>query len=94
MAVPVLWPWLLAAAVPLAKKALIAVGIGVISYASIITALNSARDQVTASYGQIGGDVAQLLDLFGFGQFIGIVLGAIAARAAVVVVERLGRVAS
>jgi len=86
--------WLLAGAIPLVKKALIGIGIGVITYEGVTQALNYARDQVVASWGLLPGNVAQVLALFGFNEFFGIVLGAIAARAAFTAVARFGRITS
>lgn len=65
---------------PLAKKALTALGMGVVSYAAINAALSAVTSAVTASYGAITGDLASILNLAGFGQALGIILGAMAAR--------------
>jgi rhodanese-related sulfurtransferase len=65
---------------PIAKKVLSSLGFGVVSYAAIIAALEGVKTAVIASYGAISGDIAAILSLAGFGQAIGIILGALTAR--------------
>ncbi len=65
---------------PVVKKALSALGIGVVSYAAINAALSAVTSAVQSSYGSMTGDVAGILGLAGIGQAIGILLGAMAAR--------------
>lgn len=65
---------------PVVKKALSALGIGVVSYAAINAALSAVTSAVQNSYGSMTGDVAGILGLAGIGQAIGILLGAMAAR--------------
>lgn len=65
---------------PVVKKALSALGIGVVSYAAINAALSAVTAAVQSSYGSMTGDVAGILGLAGIGQAIGILLGAMAAR--------------
>lgn len=65
---------------PLAKKVLTALGMGVVSYAAITAALAAVTSAITSAYGSITGDIAAIISLAGFGQAIGIILGAMAAR--------------
>lgn len=65
---------------PVVKKALGALGIGVVSYAAINAALSAVQSAVVSSYGAMTGDVAGILGLAGVGQAIGILLGAMVAR--------------
>lgn len=65
---------------PVVKKALSALGIGVVSYAAITAALSAVQSAVIASYGAMTADVAGILGLAGVGQAIGILLGAMVAR--------------
>lgn len=84
--------FLAAAAGPLARRVLQAVGVGVISYAGLAVAVNAVVAELKAAYGQIIGPVADLLNLAGLGTALGIVLGAMLARLSFTVTARLGRV--
>lgn len=77
---------------PLVKRALVAIGIGTVTYAGLDVAFGAARDLVVSNYGQMSGDVANLVSLAGVGQAIGIILGAMAARVALTALSTLGRV--
>lgn len=85
--------FLAAAAGPLAKRVLQAIGVGVISYAGLAVAVNAVVGELKASYGQIVGPVADLLNLAGLGAALGIILGAMLAKLSFTVTERLGRLA-
>lgn len=87
-----LGPALAFIAVPLVKKVLVAIGIGVISYTGIQFAFNQARDLVVSNYGMMASETAQLVNLAGVGQAIGIILGALAARVALIALSHFGRV--
>lgn len=92
MALPLLGAFLAAAAGPLLKKAMLAIGLGTITYAGLQAAFNAAQTQVISHYGQMSGASLQLADLAGVGQTIGIILGALAARVGIAVVSKFGRV--
>jgi len=83
-------PLLVSIAGPFIKRALTALGIGVISYAAVQTALSAAVSQVQGAYGSIAGDIAGPLGLAGFGEAIGIILGALSARLAATQLTKLG----
>lgn len=68
------------AAGPIAKRVLAALGMGVVSYSAINAALSGVQSAVTSAYGSISGEIAGILSLAGFGQAMGIVLGAMVAR--------------
>lgn len=76
----------------LAKRALVALGIGTVTYAGLDVAFGAARDLVISNYGQITGAAAQLISLAGVGQALGIVLGALAARVGLIALSSLGKV--
>lgn len=84
--------FLIAAVGPLAKRVLVALGIGTITYAGLDVAFGAAKNLVISSYGQMSGDVANLVSLAGVGQAIGIILGALAARVAMTALSHLGKV--
>ena len=89
-----LWAFLAAAVVPLAKKILVALGIGVLTYQGLTLIGNQVRDSVLSAWGQVGGVTLNILSLAGIPESLGILLGAIAAKAALVAVGKLGRVAA
>ncbi|MBN8764050.1 MAG: hypothetical protein BGP20_07025 [Thiobacillus sp. 63-78] len=82
--------FLLGLVTPLVRKALVALGLGVISYAGLALIANQVRDAVIANYGAMSGSVLDLLNLLGAGQALGIILGGIIARAAFAAVSRIG----
>lgn len=92
MAAPLLGAFLSAAVVPLAKKVLLALGLGTITYAGLQAAFDAAQSQVISHYGQMPAAAMQLADLAGVGQTIGILLGAMAARVGMIALSKIGRV--
>ena len=84
--------WLLALATPLVKRVLIALGIGVITYAGIDTAFSLVTSQIQSNLGGITGDLANLIALSGTYESIGIILAAISARLSFAAVSKMGRV--
>lgn len=91
---PNLFLWLLAAAWPIAKKVLVMLGIGMVTYASVTTLVNSVVAQAQANWGQVSGAVLQLSSLGGIPEVLGIITGALVARASFVVLGRLTKIAS
>jgi hypothetical protein len=75
---------------PIAKKALAALGMGVLSYAAVQAAFAGVQAALLASYGQISADIVGPLNMAGFGQAIGIVLGAMSARFSLLAVKKIG----
>ena len=84
--------FLATAAGPLIKRALVAIGIGSVTYVGLDAAFASAKDLVVSNYGQMSGNVADLVSLAGVGQAIGIILGAMAARVGMAALSSLGKV--
>jgi|GEM_PF-1324749 len=82
--------FLLGLVTPLVRKALVALGLGVVSYAGLTIVANQVRDAVISNYGAISGSVLDLLNLLGAGQALGIILGGIVARAAFAAISRIG----
>jgi hypothetical protein len=82
--------FLIALAGPVARRVLLSLGLGVISYAGLALVAAEVKDYVIASYGGLSGSVLDLLNLIGFGQATGVILGAIIARAAFAAVSRIG----
>lgn len=91
-AIPLIGAFLARAAGPIAKRVLVAIGIGTITYQGLDTAFEAAKQAVISNYGQMSGNVADLVNLAGVGQAIGIILGALAARVGLVAMSHLGKV--
>jgi len=83
-----------AAAGPLARRVLQALGIGIISYAGLAVALNAAIGELKTAWGGLGGPTLQIIQLAGFHHAVGIICGAMVAKLSFSVTERLGRIAS
>lgn len=89
---PLLGAFLATSIGSLAKRALVALGLGTITYTGLQAAFNAAQTQVINNYGQMTGASLQLTDLAGVGQVIGIILGALAARVGIALLSKIGRV--
>lgn len=68
------------AIVPLAKKLLAALGVGMVSYVGINTVIEQARHELMSNMAGIPADVAQLMGLFKFDIAINITLAAVTTR--------------
>lgn len=80
------------AAGPIAKRVLVAIGIGTVTYQGLDVAFEAVKQNIISNYGQMSGNVADLVNLAGVGQAIGIILGALAARVALAAMSHLGKV--
>lgn len=89
---PTMWAFLAAAAWPLVKKVLVALGIGWVTYEGLTLIASQVQTQVLASWGQIGGVTLQILSMAGVPESVGILLGGLTAKAALVALGRLGKV--
>ena len=79
---------------PVVKKALAALGFGILTFAAVQAAFSTAQSALLASYGQISADILGPLEMAGFGQAVGIILGALGARLSVQAMSKLGRIAA
>lgn len=79
---------------PLAKRVLVALGMGVITYAGWATVQGQISSAVTGALGGIGASVYQVLALAGFVDCIGIWLAAITTAVTLMTVKRLGVLSS
>lgn len=84
--------FLLAAAWPIAKKVLIAMGIGFATYSGLSLIADQVKNEVIAAWGQLGSAALQVLSLGGIPQALGILLGALTAGAAMMAAARLAKV--
>lgn len=82
--------FLVSLAGPAVRRMLASVGVGVVSYAAVSTVLNTAISKAQAAYSGLSSDVASLLSLAGVPDALGIVCGALVARASLLAIKRLG----
>lgn len=92
MAFPLLGAFLSATIGTLAKKVLVALGFGTVTYVGLQGAFDAVQSQVVSNYGSMSGASMMLLDLAGGGQVVGIILGAISARIGLISLSHLGKV--
>lgn len=84
--------WLLAAVWPLAKQVLVSLGVGWITYEAVTALVDVLKGYVAAQIGSFNGTLLQLVSLSGCVEAVGIILGALTARAALTSMARLGKV--
>lgn len=89
MAFAGLGSFLVAITGPVVKKAMIALGFGIVSYAAIATALNAALDQARNAWGGLGGDALALVNMSGASTALSIVAGALVARVSIMSLKKL-----
>jgi hypothetical protein len=82
--------FLMGLATPLVRRVLIALGLGLVSYAGLNVVATQIVDAVKANYENMSGTVLDLMNLIGAGQALGIIVGGIVARAAFAAVSRIG----
>jgi len=93
MPVPLLLGGFLSASIgALVKKAAVALGLGVLTFAGLQAAFDSAQSHVISAYGALAGVSLALADMAGVGQAIGIILGALAGRVGIAALGKIGRV--
>lgn len=74
--------FLLAAALPLARKAFVALGLSVVTYTGLSLILDQVTSYVIASVGGLAAAGAQLAALYGFQEMVGIILAAVTTKLA------------
>jgi hypothetical protein len=84
--------FLLAAAWPIAKRVLIALGIGYATYSGLSLIADQVKVEIIAAWGQLGSAALQILTLGGIPQALGILLGALTAGAAMMAASKLAKV--
>lgn len=89
-----IFAWILAAVWPLAKKVLVSLGIGVLTYGGLSLIAQQVQNEVVGLWGQVSGDMLSMASLLGIPQSFGVLLGAIMARVALIAVGRLGRISA
>lgn len=83
-----LLPWLLSIAGSIAGRVLLALGIGIVSYAGLSTFVSSVNNQIQANYNSLPSTTLQLANLGGLGDFLSIVTAAFVTRVSLTVLKR------
>jgi len=78
--------------VPIAKRVLAGLGIGVVTYVGLAAVMTQIQNSVISNWGVINISAMQFLSLAGVPDAIGIVLGAVAARFSMLQLSALGRI--
>lgn len=81
--------FLMALVGPVAKRVLLSLGFGLVSYAAIATAVNSLLGSAKSAWGGMTGDVLSLVQLSGANTAVSIIAGAIVAKVALMAVTKL-----
>lgn len=83
--------WLLAMVGPVVARGLASLGIVWLTYQGVETLADSVRSEVLGLWNGLPDIVLRFAQLTGLSGAVGIMLGALAARAALVAVARLGK---
>jgi hypothetical protein len=84
--------FLLAMVGPLVRRALVSLGVGVLSYAAVSVALNAALASAKAAWAGLTGDTLALIQMAGVSTAASILAGALVARVALQFTKKLGYV--
>lgn len=82
--------FLAALAGPIAKRVLVALGFGIISYSAVSAALSAALSAAKAAWSGLTGDTLALIQMAGVNTAASILAGALIARVALGVTSKLG----
>jgi len=73
---------------PLAKRLLVSLGIGVVSYAALSTLLNDLIQSTLTNYQLIDSKVLAILNLAGVGTALGIITGGLVTSLSLIMLKR------
>lgn len=83
--------WLFALVTPLARQVLVALGLGVISYAGVDLAVGALLAQAKSAWTGQSAEVANWLAMAGANTALSILAGAITTRLSLIPLKRLGK---
>lgn len=89
---PSLLTWIMSVIGPIAKRLLASLGIGWVVLSSYKAALDQVRAEVLTLWGSVPADVVNYMILAGFGEALGVILGAMAFRASMAAIGYLGKI--
>jgi ABC-type Co2+ transport system permease subunit len=70
------------------KRALAGIGVGIVSYAAVTTALQQALSSAKAAWSGFAGEALQLVQMAGVTQFLSIVAGGLLASVAITALKK------
>ncbi|MGQ2966775.1 DUF2523 family protein [Methylophilus sp.] len=82
--------WVLALVAPIAKRVMVALGIGIITVTGFDMAIGQLTTMINQSIGGTTSDILGIATMMGIPESIGIMLGGITSAASLMVVKRLG----
>lgn len=82
--------WLVSLASPFIRRVLLSLGIGLISYSSFSSVLESLLSQAKSSFNSLPGQLMGLVGLMGGGEIMSIIAGAMVARVALAAAKKFG----
>lgn len=83
--------WLLGLVTPLVKKALLALGIGFLTYQGIDALVGDIQGNISASFGQLPATIYAYLAMAGVFKAIGIILSGMAARVSMIITSKMAK---
>jgi hypothetical protein len=72
----------------IAARVMVALGIGIVSYAALSTLADQAITAAQSNYGSISSTVLQLINLGGIGQSLGILSSALITKATMLAIKK------
>ncbi len=85
--------FLMAIAGPLARKVMLALGIGFLTFQGVDAAVSGALNAAKSAFGGLTGDIAQLIAISGINWAMGIIAGSITAGVTMMVFSRMAKLA-
>lgn len=82
--------WLVSLASPFIRRVLLSLGIGLISYSSFSSVLESLLSQAKSSFNSLPGQLMGLVGLMGGGEIMSIIAGAMVARVSLAAAKKFG----
>lgn len=81
--------WLVALAGPIARRVLASLGLGVVTYVGMDTAISGLLAQARAGWGSMGGEVASYVAMTGANVALSLIAGALMGRVGLMVLKRM-----
>lgn len=82
--------WLVGLAAPAVRNVLLSLGIGMVSYAALSSAVSTLLSQAKNYFNGLPSHLAGLVGLMGGGEILSILAGAMVARTALAAVKKFG----
>lgn len=81
--------FLVGLAAPAVRKMIASLGVGIVSYIGVQTALTTALSEAKGAWAGLGGDALGLIELSGASTALSIIAGALTARLALIALKKL-----